>query len=100
MVPKVATLELGRLSNARDLLARVRRRIVGFVDSSFWSAIAAFALCIGLCVLGMIAFSWLSNVFQDAGIPLLGSVMTLMVWVMGLALVALLVAGKYWILFR
>ena len=100
MVQKVGTLQLRRLSSARDLLARTARRIVQLVNSSIWSVIVAFLLGIALCIVSMFAFSWLSDVFHDAGILLLGTAMSVMVWVMGIVLVFLILWGKYWILFR
>ena len=100
MVQKVGTLQLRRLSSARDLLARTVGRIVRLVNSSIWSVIGAFVLGVVLCIVSMLAFSWLSDLFRDAGILLLGTAMSVMVWVMGIVLVSLILWGKYWILFR
>ena len=100
MVQKVGTLQLRRLSSAKDLLARAAGRIVRLVNSSIWSVIGAFVLGVALCTVSMLAFSWLSDLFRDAGILLLGTAMSVMVWVMGIVLVSLILWGKYWILFR
>ena len=95
---RVAAPELR--SSAKDLLARAWEGITELVDSSIWWAIAVFLIATALCGLSMIAFSLLSNVFKDAGIPLLGNLMTIMFWLMGLVLIMVVAFGKWVIIFR
>jgi hypothetical protein len=87
-------------SSARDLLPRAWGGIRELVDSSIWWAIAVFVIAAALCGLSMIIFSWLSNVFNGAGIPILGNLMTIMFWLMGFVLIMVVALGKWVIIFR
>lgn len=89
-----------QMSGARDLLIGAWRRIFWFADRGLLPALAVFLGAALMCVLSMFLFSWLSDVFHDAGVPFLGGLMTLMFWLMGIAGVLLILFGKFWILFR
>ncbi len=81
------------------MLARVVRRTFRIANTNIFTAIAAFVVVLGLCGLSMLGFKWLSDVFHEAGVPILGSLMSLMFWLMGIAVALLVVAGKWWIIF-
>ena len=97
---KAATPELKQLSTATNMVGRAVKTIFRFADRNIWSAIAAFLTATALSGLSMLLFRWLSQGFHDAGIPVLGGLMTLIFVVMGIVTIGMVVFGKWWILFR
>ena len=95
---KAATPELRQF--ATDIFGRAVKTIFRFADQNMWSAIATFLTATALSGVSLLLFRWLSQVFHEAGIPVLGGLMTLMSVVMGVVAIGMVVIGKWWIVFR